>query len=289
MKRILCTGITGFIGRHVLSIFQNIPQVEIVAMGRCESSLRLLGCPYLVCSVEDFSVKLLDTIKPIDAVLHMAWADLDNYRSPIHIEQHLFHHYRFLTSLLNAGICDITVTGTCLEYGVVNGCLQEEKYYCQPSTSYALAKDSLRRFLEEYPTTPPKILKWLRLFYTYGDGQRKHSLIPLLLAAIERGDKTFPMSGGEQLRDYLEVTELARSIAICALQQDVTGIINCCHGTPRSVRSLVESVIQQHQANIHLELGHFPYPTYEGMAFWGNNKKIARIKALYSKSCGFVL
>jgi dTDP-6-deoxy-L-talose 4-dehydrogenase (NAD+) len=85
------------------------------------------------------------------------------------------------------------------------------------------------------------------------------------------------MSGGEQLRDYLPVSTVASNIVSLSLQQSVEGIINCCSGKPISVRKLAENYIQEKGSKIRLCLGHYPYPDYEPMAFWGDNKKLNKI------------
>jgi dTDP-6-deoxy-L-talose 4-dehydrogenase (NAD+) len=82
------------------------------------------------------------------------------------------------------------------------------------------------------------------------------------------------MSGGEQLRDYLHVTKVAEYISKVALQKDITGIINCCSGTPISIRKFVENFIKFNNYNIDLNLGYYPYSTYEPLAFWGDCSKI---------------
>jgi len=87
------------------------------------------------------------------------------------------------------------------------------------------------------------------------------------------------MSGGEQLRDYLPVTDVARFLVKMALNHPNSGTVNVCAGKPISVRRLVESWIQENNWNIALNLGHFPYPNYEPMAFWGNNTKLHSILA----------
>jgi dTDP-6-deoxy-L-talose 4-dehydrogenase (NAD+) len=50
------------------------------------------------------------------------------------------------------------------------------------------------------------------------------------------------MSGGEQLRDYLPVQEVARRIVFWVEHPECQGIINCCSGKPTSVRSLMEQL-----------------------------------------------
>ena len=85
------------------------------------------------------------------------------------------------------------------------------------------------------------------------------------------------MSGGEQVRDYLPVEKVAEYIAAIALQHSVEGIINCCSGKPVTVKELVENYLAEKHKNIALNLGHYPYPDYEPMRFWGDNKKLKSI------------
>jgi dTDP-6-deoxy-L-talose 4-dehydrogenase (NAD+) len=87
-------------------------------------------------------------------------------------------------------------------------------------------------------------------------------------AAIDRGDEVFPMSGGEQLRDYLRVECAAEQLAK-ALDDGRDGPVNICSGTPISVRTLVERRILERGARIRPEFGRFPYPAHEPLAFWG--------------------
>lgn len=109
----------------------------------------------------------------------------------------------------------------------------------------------------------------------YGRGQNPDSLLAQLDSAIDRGDKCFNMSGREQLRDFLPVGEVTRRIANLAEQVDSDGIYNCCSDVPISVRALVEKRIHKKNAKIELNLGFYPYPDYEPMAFWGDAAKFA--------------
>jgi dTDP-6-deoxy-L-talose 4-dehydrogenase (NAD+) len=52
--------------------------------------------------------------------------------------------------------------------------------------------------------------------------------------------------------------------------------MNICSGESVSVRRLVEHRIAKRGADIRLNLGYYPYPTYEPMAFWGNPAKYLR-------------
>ena len=85
------------------------------------------------------------------------------------------------------------------------------------------------------------------------------------------------MSGGEQLRDYLPVTDVARYLCRLATHYHGVGVVNCCSGQPTSVRRLVEDYLRGKDAQITLNLGYYPYPDYEPMAFWGDSTKLKAI------------
>ncbi|MFM8742985.1 MAG: methyltransferase domain-containing protein, partial [Cytophagales bacterium] len=78
----------------------------------------------------------------------------------------------------------------------------------------------------------------------------------------------FNMSGGEQLRDYLPVEAVAQQLFELYVSTR-TGTYNICSGNPISVRRLVEERIKDRCASIQPNLGYYPYPDYEPMAFWG--------------------
>jgi len=132
----------------------------------------------------------------------------------------------------------------------------------------------LRRSLELIAPQFKVNLCWARLFYMYGAGQNANSLLAQLDAAILRGDKAFRMSGGEQLRDYLSVTTVADHLRCLAENDEASGVFNICSGQPTSVRNLVESRLKQQQASISLDLGYYPYPLHEPLAFWGDRRKL---------------
>jgi dTDP-6-deoxy-L-talose 4-dehydrogenase (NAD+) len=108
----------------------------------------------------------------------------------------------------------------------------------------------------------------------YGEGQNSNSLIAQLDRAIREERSIFDMSKGEQLRDYLPVTQVAAYLSSLVKIEACTGVINICSGSPVSVRSLVEARCEELSSMIKLNLGHYQYPKYEPMAFWGQVGKL---------------
>ncbi|WP_428026143.1 NAD-dependent epimerase/dehydratase family protein [Arcobacter sp.] len=280
--KILVTGATGFIGNHLIKELLKDINNEIIATSRdikkvtrCEWFSKVKYISYDLNNTD--VLNLFEYFDKPDRVIHLAWDGLPNYNDLIHIEKNLFSNYHFIKNLISNGLKDITIIGTCFEYGLVNGCLSED-LQTNPSNSYAIAKDSLKKFIEELKKQYDFNYKWVRLFYMYGEGQSEKSVIALLNKAMLNGEKEFSMSGGEQLRDYLHIQEVASNISKISLQNIINNqVINCCSGEPISIRKFVEKYLDEKSYSMKLNLGYYPYPNYEPMAFWGDNTKLQKI------------
>ena len=275
--KVAVTGATGFVGRHVLAELET-RSVESIALLRPS---RTKALEHLKCSVVQFDLhnapsNAFELMGCPDVVIHLAWSGLPNYNSLHHFEQELPAQYRFLKNLIESGLQTLVVTGTCAEYGMQPGMLSEDMAG-SPCNSYGFAKDTLRRQLEYLKGVHPFQLTWTRLFYLYGEGERESALLPQLRSAVERNDQFFNMSGGEQCRDYLPVVEVARHLVSLALAEKDIGVVNVCSGIPISVRKLVEGWIKENGWSIRLNLGYYPYPDYESMAFWGDPQKLSSL------------
>ncbi len=277
--RVLVTGATGFIGNHVVeALIKNGDQVIATSKDSEKASRQAWydQVEYMPLDIGRLPSDLFSVLNEPECLVHLAWQGLPNYNDLYHIEDHLFEQYRFLKRLVEGGLQHIAVAGTCLEYGMQCGALHEE-LPPNPTTPYGVAKNSLRIFLEHLQKKTSFRMDWIRLFYTYGEGQRSDAILSLLDAAIERNDPVFNMSGGEQLRDYLHVKDVAKAMVDIISQTQISGIINCCSGRPVSIRKLVESHLERRGSTMALNLGYYPYPDYEPMAFWGDISKLSRI------------
>jgi nucleoside-diphosphate-sugar epimerase len=249
--KILVTGATGFIGRHV------VPELiarghQVVATARNPAHADHVPwygrVRFVACDLHKVGLDPVTALGVPEAIVHLAWSGLANYKDLSHFESTLPASYRFIKNMVTAGTKQVLVTGTCFEYGMQNGPLSEEAP-ALPSNPYGLAKDTLRKFLQALQSKQSFTLQWIRLFYMYGPGQSPDSLLAQLDRAIDSGDTVFNMSGGEQLRDYLPVEVVARQLA----------------------------TLVQRGAEMTLNLGCYPYPDYEPFAFWGDAGKIRKL------------
>jgi nucleoside-diphosphate-sugar epimerase len=281
-KKVLVTGATGFIGNYVIQQLLHNNHFVIATSSTIEQASNTAWynkVTYLPFNFNQFNdtINYYQYFNQPHACIHLAWQGLPNYKNEAHITQYLPKQKAFLKNLIDNGLQDITVTGTCFEYGMQAGCLHEQMI-CTPTNAYAIAKNELRIFIENYIVDRQVHFKWLRLFYMYGKGQNEKSLISQLDKAIQGNEAIFNMSGGEQTRDFLPVQKVAEYIVLCAMQQKVDGIINCSSGQPITVKQFVINYLTQINKNIQLNLGYYPYTDYEAMHFWGDNNKLLSIK-----------
>ncbi len=274
--RIAVTGASGFIGGHVLAALAARGEREVTAVCRTPPAALPAGNRHDALDLRAADADSYARIGSPDLLIHLAWDGLPNYRSLHHFEDELPLQYRFLRAMVEAGLPSMLATGTCYEYGMVDGALAEDAEP-RPDNPYGFAKASLLRQLTFLQTQHAFALTWARLFYTWGAGQGARSLYPLLRAAAARGDQRFPMSQGDQLRDYLPVATIADIIVALALGGHGHGVVNISSGEPVSVRALVERWIAAEGLTIVPELGRYPYPDHEPMAFWGSSDKRRRL------------
>ncbi len=277
LMKALVTGASGFIGNHVI-VYLLKSGIDVIATSRNTDKAKSLSwfknVDFIQYDLNELASKdLFKLFKKPDLMIHLAWEGLPHYKELFHIEKNLYQNYAFIKNLTENGLRRLSVVGTCLEYGMQDGCLKEDMP-AMPDTPYSIAKDTLRRFISVLNKQYKFDYTWIRLFYVYGEGQSENSILSSLDRAIDSNVETFNMSGGEQLRDYLPVEKAAEYIVKISTQDKENGIFNCCSGKPISIRMLVENYLRERQKNIKLNLGFYEYTDYEPMAFWGCTDKM---------------
>ena len=275
---ILVTGGTGFIGKNLVPALLARGH-NLTLISRSASKVKAFSWASSVNIIEsDLSSVISETLNGhnFDSLLHLAWSNLPNYQNTIHISEGLPGDLKFLSLAIKEKIPQIIVTGTCLEYGMQSGELKEEQPTI-PNTPYGYAKDVVRKSLEYMKVEYDFTLKWIRLFYIYGNNQRESTLFGQLDSAIDKGETVFNMSMGKQLRDYSSIENIVRYLCAIVESNNIEGVINCCSGKPISVEALVEARCEEKGSTITLNKGFYKIPNYEPIEFWGSNSKLKSI------------
>ena len=275
--KLAITGASGFIGKHLLKelLLDNV-ELSIVGRNFNDPLFANKNIKLIKLDISNPPKNTFELMGRPDVLIHLAWGGLPKYLSLHHFELELPAQYRFLKGLVQAGLKNLLVTGTCFEYGMQSGEL-EEGMLEKPINPYGSAKNTLLKQLTYLQSELPFSLVWARLFYMYGAGQSEHSLMSQLANSVSRGEKVFRMSGGEQLRDFLPVEDVVEKLIFLAKARMNIGVVNICSGIPISVRGFVESQIKKNGWAIDLDLGFHPYANYEPMAFWGSSRKFRNL------------
>lgn len=272
--KVLVTGANGYIGRHVVKKLLD-KGTEVIA---CDISTDGIDQRATKLNLNLFDLpqgNIFELLGSPDVCLHMAWRN--GFIHNAHTQMgDLSAHYNFLVALIDGGLKQLAVMGSMHEVGYWEGAI-DENTPCNPSSMYAIAKDSLRRAMEIYTKQKGCILQWLRCYYILGDDKKNNSIFCKILNAAEEGKKTFPFTTGKNKYDFIDVVDLSHLIAAAIMQKEVNGIINCCTGKPISLAERVEQFIAENKLDIELEYGAYPDRPYDSPCVYGDTNKINKI------------
>lgn len=284
--RVAVTGAWGFIGRRVVASLLRLG-AEVITLTRPGSSHDAFsgfggtsGYPV----IENREINLSHPIGSVneacgdpDVLLHLAWSGVQDVHSLRHITHELPLHASFLGAALRSGIPHVLAVGSCFEYGMTEGLLTEE-IAVRPTTAYADAKVRLHDYIRNLAESTASSLTWLRPFYVYGPGQPNTTVWGQLQAAIARGDTIFPMSPGQQTRDYLPVEEMGRLIAEVAVRPPgPSPVLNVCSGTSSRMLDIVRNWISASGSDIREAPGALPYAPSEPMNAVGSRESLNQL------------
>ncbi|MEY4400205.1 MAG: hypothetical protein RL072_70 [Actinomycetota bacterium] len=249
MRRILVTGATGFVGRHVIDALSR-SDVDITAVVRDQSRehLRALSHVSRVVATDDIFAESkewwIQHSTGVDTVLHTAWyTNPKDYMTSPKNEHCLRGTLRMADGIREAGVRRFVGIGTCLEYEQ-NGERLTTRTKVQPIGPYPTSKANAFRGLSERFALSSTEFAWCRLFYLYGPGENESRLVPYLRRQLSHGLEV-RLSNPNQVLDFLEVQVVARQIADVVLGRRV-GAINICSGVAMTVRELSLQVAREY-------------------------------------------
>jgi nucleoside-diphosphate-sugar epimerase len=258
---ILLTGATGFVGRQVLrALAERGCRVRVVVRDRKQASVAdSAGIETVVSSPDIFAEDegwWRQACRSVDTVIHAAWyAEPGLYLQSPKNRECLAGTMRLAQAAIAARVRRFVGIGTCFEYDLSLGRLGVEAPL-KPTTPYAQAKVEAFTALSKLLPAQGLEFAWCRLFYLYGEGEDERRLVPYLRARLKAGEPA-ELSGGTQIRDFLDVREAGRMIAEVALGP-VQGPVNICSGQGVTVRVLAERIADEYGRRDLLRFGARP-------------------------------
>lgn len=258
MKTVLLTGATGFVGRQILKALKRA-NVKIIPIVRSGKEPVLDGTPKVervISSPDIFSEDVewwAKQCEGVDIAIHAAWyAEPGQYlQSPLNIEC-LIGSLNLAKGAVNAGVKRFVGIGTCFEYDLSVGLLSIDAPL-KPATTYASTKAALYMGLAQWLPAQSVEFVWCRLFYLYGEGEDKRRLVGYLRDKFEKGEPA-ELTSGDQIRDYMDVSDAGMSITNVALG-NCLGPVNICSGVPITIKNLAEQIADQYNCRHLIKLG----------------------------------
>jgi nucleoside-diphosphate-sugar epimerase len=111
---------------------------------------------------------------------------------------------------VKSGVRRFLVAGSCFEYGAVPSEWNSIPIDAPlaPSLSYPTSKAAASIAFQGFARDKGVLLRIMRIFQVYGPGEQASRLWPSLQAAALSG-ADFPMTAGEQVRDFVRVEDVA--------------------------------------------------------------------------------
>jgi nucleoside-diphosphate-sugar epimerase len=271
--KLFLTGGTGFIGSHLLN--------RLLAQGHEVVALKLPGtAPQVPLRAQpQWLVKTMPEVTPADlrgcsALVHLAAhsANVPYDRLSECLRWNVWEPCILFEKAVAAGVRRCIVAGSCFEYG-----RSGERYEfipadapLEPTQSYPISKAAASIALAGLAREKKLEMLVLRIFQVFGEGEQETRLWPSLRKAALAGED-FPMTPGDQIRDFIPVETVAETFAAALGRTDLRAgepkFENLGTGKPQSLRAFAEFWWKHWNAKGKLEIGATPYRPNEIMRY----------------------
>jgi len=278
MRKVLITGITGFLGSHIAEtlISNNINVIGLKRkksdIWRCEEFKEKIV--WVDISDDGSFIKQL-TAHSFDTIIHAAWIGVESNDRDNWTEQ--IKNITFFVELLEVAkileVKKIIFLGSQAEYGLINGRISED-FETNALNAYAATKLACLEILKSFSSINNINWIWLRLFSVFGEKENSNWLIPSLInSMLNKNEMDFTL--GEQKYAYLYVKDYAEIMKRIVVTGIESGIYNISSNEIRTIRTLIEDIKNIVNPEFVLNFGALSYRSGQSMHMEGDMLKLS--------------
>ena len=283
MKKILITGSSGFIGTNLLISLQS--QNYVLAVIDRSYNTKFENITNYIGDICDYSFieKTILDFQP-NKVFHLA--GYKNRSSNIEevslsLKVNLMGTLNLYQALTKVSTVESIITlGTTDEYGIQNTSFTESSFE-NPISPYGFSKlcgTQLAKFFNRNFNLPIVVL---RPTIAYGPFQANDMFIPSLINTLI-ANKEFKMTEGNQLRDFIYISDLVEAMLLISENQNCNGeIFNIGSGESLMLKVVASDIGSYLNKGHLLKFGSIPYRQNEVMQYKTCIEKINNIKKNY--------
>ncbi len=243
--RVLVTGATGFLGAHVVLALVR-EGADVYAIRTSDARVPRLTLPPVTWLTTDIvdgeGVSVAVRQANPDIAIHLAAygassADRDAHRM---FEVNVKGSWNLLRALPPA--LRFVMTGTCAEYGDVEGSAHEE-LTCRPKSGYAATKHAAVNLARADARETGRPVVVLRPYGPFGPGDDPLRVLPAAIAGLIDGHDV-ALGNGTQVRDFSYVDDHVEAIICAATASELEpgAVFNIGTGQGLTIRAALERV-----------------------------------------------
>ena len=239
--KVLITGASGFIGTHIAEKLLK-SKYEILLISRKSNISDKFNFLKADLEIRDTYIREVKNFNP-DVLIHLAWDGIPDFSLEQSI-RNLNTSINFISSILEScPLKKILISGSCFEANNFKGAISENNIGL-PKDDFTWAKHSLLLWLKSQKYKYNFDYAWMRIFYSYGPGQRRKSLIPLIYSAFRNNDLP-DIRNPFNKNDYVYISDVADAFEAAIGKSIKSGIYNVGSGELNSVEEICR-IIEKH-------------------------------------------
>lgn len=245
MKQVVVTGGTGFLGYHLLQelIKNNVKVYAVVRPSSCDKLIKSELIVPVMCeldNISDLSKKIKN--QEIDTFYHFAWRGIRNdNRNNAKIQKLNYNNSIEAYKVANELKCKTFVgVGSQAEYGN-NTSLTDETCPLNPTTEYGINKANTFYHLEQLAKSCNTNFIWSRIYSVYGPLDYENSLVSYLIRSLKNNEIP-KVSKGDNLWNFIYVTDCINSIIALAETKSNIGAVNIAHPVSMPLKNYIQKI-----------------------------------------------